>query len=294
MLKINKITKSFAKTKVLNECSLNIPTGTIFGLVGVNGAGKSTLLRSIAGVYKLDEGNITFYGEDTFVNEAIRKDILYLSDDPYYERTSTIHTLKQFYQSFYNFDEENYQKYLKVFHLEEHKPIHNFSKGMKRQVFLLFALAIKPKLLLLDEAFDGLDPFVRLNFKKALFELLSDKDITVIISSHNLKELEDICDSFGILENGVIKTSGDLLVSKQNINKYQVVFKEEKDKEHFKDLDVLHFSKSGRVLNMVIKGDVEKIKERLLMYNPLLIDILPVNFEELFIYELESRGEEYE
>ena len=294
MLKINNVKKSFQKTPVLNGTSLTIDKGCIFGLVGVNGAGKSTLLRAIAGVYEIEEGSITFNDKDTFTNEDIRKDILYLSDDPYYERSSTIASLKTFYQSFYAFDEEAYQKYVKIFGLQEKKPILTFSKGMKRQVFLLFALAIKPKLLMLDEAFDGLDPFVRLNFKKALFELLSDEEITVIISSHNLKELEDICDCFGILENGVIKTSGDLNISKDLVNKYQIVFKEEKTRENFKGLDILHFSTSGRVINMVIKGNVEEVTQKLMMYNPLLLDVLKVNFEELFIYEIESRGENHE
>lgn len=290
MLKINKVKKSFLNHVVLDQCTLEIKPGTIFGLVGVNGAGKSTLLRCIAGVYELEEGSITFNDKDTYQDKSIRKEILYLSDDPYFEKTSTILSLKHFYQSFYDFNEDTYQKYLKIFGLNERKPINNFSKGMKRQVFLLFALAIKPKLLMLDEAFDGLDPFVRLNFKKALFEILSDEEITVIISSHNLKELEDICDSFGILENGVIKTSGDLNISKEQVNKYQVVFKNERDKEDFKGFDILHFSKSGRVINMVIKGNVDEVIEKLEMYNPLILDTLKVNFEELFIYEIESRG----
>lgn len=294
MLKINNVKKSFDKTLVLNNCTLTIPTGTIFGLVGINGAGKSTLLRSIAGVYKLEEGNITFNDLDTYKDVKSRKDILYLSDDPYFERNASISNLKLFYQSFYDFDENAYIKYLNMFHLDDKKPIQNFSKGMKRQVFLLFALAIKPKLLMLDEAFDGLDPFVRLNFKKALFDLLSENDITVIISSHNLKELEDICDTFGILEDGVIKTSGDLNVSKEQVNKYQVVFSYEKNIEEFSNLNILHFSSSGRVINMVIKGDKNEVLNILNTYNPILIDTLPVNFEELFIYEIESRGGLYE
>lgn len=294
MLKINSIKKSFQKTVVLNDCTLDVKQGTIFGLVGVNGAGKSTLLRCIAGVYELEEGSITFEEKDTYKDVEVRKDILYLSDDPYFERTSTIQSLKHFYKSFYHFDEEVYQKHLKMFGLDESKPINNFSKGMKRQTFLLFAMAIKPKLLMLDEAFDGLDPFVRVNFKKALFEILNDEEITVIISSHNLKELEDICDTFGILENGVIKTSGDLQASKEQINKYQVVFNEEKEQSDFTGLNILHFSKSGRVINMVIKGDMNKICDVLEGYNPLILDTLPVNFEELFIYEIESRGTLYE
>ena len=290
MLRIENVKKSFLNHIILDKCNLEIIDGTIFGLVGINGAGKSTLLRSIAGIYTLDEGKITFNDIDTYNNPNIRKDILYLGDDVYYEKNATINSIKQFYATFYEFDEVNYQKYLNIFKLETNKPINNFSKGMKRQVFLLMALAIKPKLLLLDEAFDGLDPLVRLNIKKALFELLNDEEITVIISSHNLKELEDICDSFGILEDGQIKTSGDLNVSKDMINKYQIVLNEDVDEEYFKDFDVLHYHKLGRVTTIVIKGDKDEVVTKLNTFNPLILDVININFEELFIYELESRG----
>ena len=290
MLRIENVKKSFLNHIILDKCNLEIIDGTIFGLVGINGAGKSTLLRSIAGIYTLDEGKITFNDIDTYNNPNIRKDILYLGDDVYYEKNATINSIKQFYATFYEFDEVNYQKYLNIFKLETNKPINNFSKGMKRQVFLLMALAIKPKLLLLDEAFDGLDPLVRLNIKKALFELLNDEEITVIISSHNLKELEDICDSFGILEDGQIKTSGDLNVSKDMINKYQIVLNEDVDEEYFKDFDVLHYHKLGRVITIVIKGDKDEVVTKLNTFNPLILDVININFEELFIYELESRG----
>ena len=290
MLRIENVKKSFLNHIILDKCNLEIIDGTIFGLVGINGAGKSTLLRSIAGIYTLDEGKITFNDIDTYNNPNIRKDILYLGDDVYYEKNATINSIKQFYATFYEFDEVNYQKYLNIFKLETNKPINNFSKGMKRQVFLLMALAIKPKLLLLDEAFDGLDPLVRLNIKKALFELLNDEEITVIISSHNLKELEDICDSFGILEDGQIKTSGDLNISKEMINKYQIVLHDDVQEDYFKDLDILHYHKIGRVITLVVKGDKEEIVSKLNALNPLILDVININFEELFIYELESRG----
>lgn len=290
MLRIENVKKSFLNHIILNDCNLEIVDGTIFGLVGINGAGKSTLLRSIAGIYALDEGKISFNDVDTYANPLIRKDILYLGDDVYYEKNATINSIKEFYATFYAFDEVNFQKYLNIFKLETNKPINNFSKGMKRQVFLLMALAIKPKLLLLDEAFDGLDPLVRLNIKKALFELLNDEEITVIISSHNLKELEDICDSFGILEDGQIKTSGDLNISKEMINKYQIVLQDDVEEDYFKDFDILHYHKIGRVITLVIKGDKEEVVAKLNALNPLILDVININFEELFIYELESRG----
>ena len=285
MLEIKNVTKAFKNKSVLDDVSLNIDHGSIFGLVGVNGAGKSTLLRSIAGIYSLDDGLVLFEGLDTHIDVEIRKRIFLVSDDPYYPYGSSIKSLKMFYKSFYDFDEEVYQKYLNLFKLSETDNISNFSKGMKRQALLLIALACKPDLLLLDEAFDGLDPIVRVHIKNALSDLIEDNNSLIIISSHNLKELEDICDSYGILENGHIETYGDLLESKANINKYQLAFKEEVDIEMFKDFDVLYKNMEGRIITLVIRGNREEVSEKLEAFNPLILDVLNVNFEELFIYE---------
>ena len=294
MLEIKNVTKNFGNHAVLKDCDLKIPSGTIFGLVGINGAGKSTLLRMIAGIIKADQGKIYCDQEDTLENPIIRKEILYLSDDCYFERSATINSLKILYQSFYHFDEERFNQYLKVFGLESNIPIINFSKGMKRQVFILFALAIKPKVILLDEAFDGLDPLIRLKIKKALFEILEEDGATIVIASHNLKELEDICDQFGILENGKIRQAGDLQISKEMVNKYQMAFDHEVDLEMFKPFNPLHVSALGSVITLVIRGNLEEVKGKLSTFNPLFIDVLNVNFEELFIYELENHGDLYE
>ena len=285
MLEIKNVTKAFKDKSVLDDVSLNIDHGSIFGLVGVNGAGKSTLLRSVAGIYSLDDGLVLFEGLDTHIDVEIRKRIFLVSDDPYYPHGSSIKSLKMFYKSFYDFDEEVYQKYLNLFKLSETDNISNFSKGMKRQALLLIALACKPELLLLDEAFDGLDPIVRVHIKNALSDLIEDNNSLIIISSHNLKELEDICDSYGILENGHIETYGDLLESKANINKYQLAFKEEVDIEMFKGFDVLYKNMEGRIVTLVIKGNREDVSKKLEALNPLILDVLNVNFEELFIYE---------
>lgn len=285
MLEIKNVTKAFKDKSVLDDVSLNIDHGSIFGLVGVNGAGKSTLLRSVAGIYSLDDGLVLFEGLDTHIDVEIRKRIFLVSDDPYYPYGSSIKSLKMFYKSFYDFDEEVYQKYLNLFKLSETDNISNFSKGMKRQALLLIALACKPELLLLDEAFDGLDPIVRVHIKNALSDLIEDNNSLIIISSHNLKELEDICDSYGILENGHIETYGDLLESKANINKYQLAFKEEVDIEMFKGFDVLYKNMEGRIVTLVIKGNREDVSRKLEALNPLILDVLNVNFEELFIYE---------
>ncbi len=288
MLEINKVVKGFDGKKVLDGVNLTIDGGSIFGLVGVNGAGKTTLLRCISGIYMTDEGNVLFDGRDTFKQEEIRRDIFFANDDPYYPLASNIRSLKEFCASFYPLDEQMYQKTLKLFNLSENQQINTFSKGMKRQTLLLFALSIKPKLLLLDEAFDGLDPLVRYNLKKALYDFIEENHSTIIISSHNLKELEDICDSYGILENGKISTYGDLLESKQNINKYQLAFTAPIDESVFDQFTILHMHKEGSVYSLVIKGDKEETVAKLQELHPVILDTLSVNFEELFIYEHEG------
>ena len=288
MLEINKVVKGFDEKKVLDGVNLTISGGSIFGLVGVNGAGKTTLLRCISGIYRTEDGNIMFDGRDTYKDEEIRRDIFFANDDPYYPLSSSIRSLKEFYASFYPLDEEMYQKTLKLFGLDENQQINTFSKGMKRQTMLLFALSIKPKLLLLDEAFDGLDPLVRYNLKKALYDFIEENNSTIIISSHNLKELEDICDTYGILENGKIMTYGDLLESKQNINKYQLAFTEPIEDSVFDQFNVLHIHKEGSVCSLVIKGNREETVSKLQELNPVILDTLAVNFEELFIYEHEG------
>lgn len=285
MLEIKNVCKAFGDKNVLDNVSLDIDFGSIFGLVGVNGAGKSTLLRCIAGIYKTDDGTILFDGLDTYDDYEVRKNILFVSDDPYYPYGSTLNSLKDFYKGFYNFDEETYKKYLDLFGLDEKANVSNFSKGMKRQSMLLLALACKPKLLMLDEAFDGLDPIVRVYIKNALSDLIEDNKSLIIISSHNLKELEDICDTYGILEDGHISTYGDLIESKANINKYQLAFKDMVDENIFKDFDILYKNAEGRIITLVIRGDKEEVSEKLEKLNPLILDVLNVNFEELFIYE---------
>lgn len=290
MLKIEGIHKSFNENKVLKDISLDIDNGSVFGLVGINGAGKSTLLRLIAGVYMPDDGHITLDGQDTYAQPETRKDIVFVSDEGYFPSASTIKDLKIFYESFYCLDKSLYHKYLNMFGLDENAQISSFSKGMKRQTILVFALAIKPKLLLLDECFDGLDPLARLNFKKALIDLIEERDITIIISSHNLKELEDICDSFGILENGQINTYGDLQESKDRVAKFQLAYSDNAEHDFRSRFEVLSEKKEGRVITLVVKGDVESIRKEIAETDPLIMDELPVNFEELFIYEVESRG----
>lgn len=290
MLDIRNLSKNFKKKEVLKNLCLTVPDKSIVGLVGVNGAGKSTLLRSIAGVYAPEKGSITLDGKSTYYDMETKKKIAFVSDEAYFPMGATINSLKLFYECMYDFDRSAFSRYLNMFELDPKASISTFSKGMKRRVSLMFALSVHPKLLLLDEAYDGLEPLARLHFKNALTDLLEDEDVSVVISSHSLKELEDICDSFAMLENGSIMSGGDLTESKGNINKFQLAFREDLSREDFAGLNILQFEKEGQVYKLVIRGDEFMVEEKLRAMNPILLNVLPVNFEELFIYELESRG----
>lgn len=294
MLEIRDVVKRLGNKEVLKDCTLTIEDGKVFGLVGVNGAGKSTLLRCIAGVYRVDGGSIEIDCEPVYENERLKKQILFISDDPYYPLNATVKTIKEFYGTFYDLDEERFEKYRKVFGLDLDQPISSFSKGMKRQVFVLVSLAIMPKYLILDETFDGLDPLMRLVFKRALMDMIEEKGTTIIISSHGLRELEDICECFGILQEGSIHTSGDLFASKQQIHKIQLAFNEEVSEDLFQDLDLLQLKKVSRVITLVVRGDIEEIEQYCRLLNPVIMETLNISFEELFIYEMMQKGELYE
>ena len=291
MLKAEQVSKSFGDTAVLRDLSIEIPDKTIFGLVGINGAGKSTFLRLVAGVYQPDQGTITLNGRDTLKDDPVRKDISFVADEAYYPVGSTLGSIASLYESMYDFDSALFKTYCEMFELNPKMPMANYSKGMRRRASIILALCTHPKLLLLDEAYDGLEPLARLQFKRILAQRLEEEEITVVISSHNLRELEDICDSFGILENGTIQRHGDLLESKGAINKYQMAFETELSKEDFKGLDILRFEKEGRVIQMVVRGEEDAVMNVLQEHQPLFTDILPVTFEEMFLYELEQRSD---
>ena len=289
MIEIKNLSKSYGKTSVLEKVNLTVSEGSVFGLVGINGAGKSTLLRLISGVLKPDEGEILVDGEPVYENEKAKGKMIFLPDDPYYTPNINGKGLAELYKTFYAFDEETYACYLDKFKLSEKVPIRNFSKGMKRQVFVSLALAVKPEYLLLDEAFDGLDPLARLVFKRGLIELVEEKNSAVIISSHSLRELEDISDCYGLLDHKTIACSGELESDLEKIHKFQAVFEGEID-ESMLGFAPMSFGKTGRVVKIVAKGDSEEILRLLNALHPLFVEEIPVDFEELFACEVESRG----
>ncbi len=289
MIKIINLSKSFSDKQVLKDLNLEIEEGKIFGLVGINGAGKSTLLRLISGIYQADQGSIIIDGEEVYENENIKNKIFFLPDEPYYSANTTPLSLIDLYQTFYDFDINEYLNYLKYFALPLKKSMHNFSKGMKRQVFISLALSIKPKYLLLDEAFDGLDPLARLTFKRTLIDLVANNDTTVIISSHSLRELEDICDSYGLIDNMTITSSGDINETLEQLHKYQVAFEYIPNREDF-DMSFISYHQDSRIIKVVVRDDFKIFEAKIKKFNPLLIDEIKIDFEELFIIQVESRG----
>lgn len=289
MIEIKNLRKSYdGKTDVLKEMTVTIPDSSVFGLVGINGSGKSTLLRLISGVLRADHGQILIDGEDVYENEKIKKQIFFLPDDPYYTANVCANELADLYRATHDFSEENFREYLERFRLDAKKPIRNFSKGMKRQVFVALALAVQPKYLLLDEAFDGLDPLARLSLKRSLAKMVEEKNGTVIISSHSLRELEDFCDSYGIIDHGNMTSSGDLEGSIQKIHKFQAAFDREVSGAEL--AFCMSATQTGRVIQMTARGEKEEILQKIQALNPLFVEEITMDFEEMFIGEVESRG----
>lgn len=300
MIEIKNLSKSFGKKEVLKNVNLTIKENTIFGLVGINGAGKSTLLRILSGIYHQDEGEILYDGCSS-KSILTKKELFLLSDDPYIESNETIQSFLSYYASFYGIDKEKFFTYLELFQLDKHtvdsimqQKISRFSKGMKRQLFICLALTIAPKFLFLDEAFDGLDPLARLTFKRIILNRMQEKTMTVIISSHSLRELEDICDNFGLLDGGSISNSGNIEDEKIQYHKYQLAFDVEMNKEKFVCLFGQHlvsYHAVGHIVIIIVALEEDsEVMKKLNTLHPLLIDKLNIDFEELFIIEVENKG----
>ena len=293
MIEIKGVTKKFDnKFTALDNIDLTIPTGTAFGLLGSNGAGKSTILRLISGIYKQEEGTVKADGEDIFDNVSVKERVFFIDDETVQFSKYTLKSLKDFYKGYYpNFSEELFEKLRAQVNLPMDKRIDRFSKGMKRQAIVIVGLACKTDYLLLDEAFDGLDPTMRIIVKNMLVDAMLDRNLTAIISSHNLKEINEVCDTVALLHKGKILFNRDLDSVKGNIHKVQAAFAVDYNgKEDFEGLNVLHYERTGSVCYLIIKGSEEEIRENLKVKKPLVLDIVPLSLEEIFIYEMEGLG----
>ncbi|MBE6130960.1 MAG: ABC transporter ATP-binding protein [Erysipelotrichaceae bacterium] len=294
MIEIKNVSKSFGTKQVLNNLNLTIKDNSIFGLIGINGAGKSTLLRLLSSVYDIDNGEILF-DDIKYKDLEVKKEIFLLPDNPHSEICRTVDELLEFYKVFYDVNKDKFYQFLNEFKFDKKvlnakTNINKFSKGMQRQVYLCLALSIAPKYLFLDEAFDGLDPLARLTFKKNILNLMEENNMTIIISSHSLRELEDICDCFGLLDGGIIESSGDIESSLNQYHKYQVAFSDDFEESDFNKLDIVSKEKVGKVYQIVCVGEETEIENHLKSFNPIILDKLTIDFEELFILKVKKEG----
>jgi len=291
MIEIKGLTKKFDDFVALDNVDLTIQSGTAFGLLGSNGAGKSTILRILSGIYKQEKGSAEIDEDKIFDNVPVKERVFFINDETVQFSKFTLKELKDFYKSFYpKFSEDVFEKLLKKIKLPLNKKIDSYSKGMKRQAIVIIGLACQTDYLLLDEAFDGLDPTMRIIVKNVLVDAMLDRQLTTVISSHNLKEINEICDTVALLHKGKILFNRQLDDVKGNIHKVQIVFKEEYTKGDFGDLDLLHFEKSGSIIHLITKGDLADITQKLNEKKPVVLDIIPLTLEEIFIYEMEGLG----
>lgn len=291
MIQFSHVSKSFDTKKVLDDMTWEVPQGSIFGLVGPNGAGKSTILRLISGVLLPNKGEITIAGQNVYNNPVVKKKILFVPDDPYFLPQSTMKEMRKFYEIFYpSFKESMYRKLLNNFPINENEKISNFSKGMKRQANIILALSIMPEILLLDEAFDGLDPVMRLTLKRILTDQLLERKFTVVISSHNLRELEDICDRIALISDCKIGLNDEVENIRSLYHKYQVGYTSIPEIEVFTQFNPMHLDIRGNVAVLVVKGDAVELMKQLNETHPVLLDEIPITMEEVFVYEMEGKG----
>ena len=290
MIEVKNLTHSLGEKTILENVNITLEEGAVMGLVGINGAGKTTLLRLISGVYSPDEGTILCDGESIKDEEARRK-LFFLPDDPYYTIHTTGKNLFEMYRVFYpDIDYFIFDKYMSEFGLDEKKPIRNFSKGMRRQLFVALALSVRPKYLLLDEAFDGLDPLARLAFKKAINHAVEEDGTAVLISSHSLRELEDFCDSYALIDNKTVASSGDISERVNRFCKFQLAFLDQIPEKGFSDLPVVSIERTGRFVRIVLEGNEEAMRQALEKLGPAVLEQMPMDFEEMFIHEVEGKG----
>lgn len=291
MISLRNVIKAFDGILAVNDVNLEIQEGAVFGLLGTNGAGKSTLLRMLAGVIRPDKGEILVDGQQVWDKPGAGKHIFYISDDQFYFPNSTVEDMASFYKNYYvDFDQDKFFDYLDRFALERGRKIKTFSKGMKKQVSILLGLCTNVKYLLCDETFDGLDPVMRQGIKSIFAQEIEDRSFTPIIASHNLRELEDICDSIGVLHKGGILLSKDMEELKDMFLKVQCVLPSECDVVLREWLDIVKMSRHGRLLTMTVRGREEEVLEVVEKMKPVYCEALPLTLEEIFISEMEVVG----
>ena len=283
MIEVKNLSKSFDGFKALDQLNLTVPNGAVYGLIGANGAGKSTLIRHLMGVYRPDEGKVIIDGMDVYENTLVKQTMVCIPDEIYYQGSDTVEDLKKLYQGIYpKFSVERYEKLKEIFRLDDKKQVRRFSKGMQKQVAFWLAISCCPQIMVLDEPVDGLDPVMRRQIMSIILEDVAENGTTVLVSSHNLRELEDICDHVGIMHQGRVILERSLSSLQENMVKVQLVLEGELPEE----LDMVHHSALGKVQTLIVRGSAETVEKILMERQPILCDILPLSLEEVFIYEM--------
>ena len=293
MIQVNNVVKTFDGFRALDGLTMTVKKGSIYGLVGPNGAGKSTILRHITGVYRPDSGSILVDGQPVYENPDAKRRISTIPDELYYFNSASTRDMMKFYRGMYpNFDDKRYQLLKEAFpEVNEKAPIRRLSKGMQKQSAFWLALCCQPDLLVLDEPVDGLDPVMRRQVWSLLMGDVAQRGTTVLVSSHNLRELEDVCDHVGILSHGKVLLERSLTDLQDNVVKLQIAFAQPELPKLPEDLQILHTTQIGRVYTLILRGSPAEIRTRMAVYNPILMEALPLSLEEIFIYEL--GGEDY-
>lgn len=295
MIKVDRVSKKYDNDFVLNNLSFNIKDNCIYGLVGANGAGKSTLLRIIMGIFDANMGSVTIDGEEVSHNVKLKQKMVFIPDDLFFYPGYTLIDMAKYYQSMYDeFDMDYLRELAKLLKLKENVKISNFSKGMKRQCSLICAIATNADYMFFDETFDGLDPVIRNVMKKIIVKQMNKKKTTIVMTSHNLRELEDICDNLGLLYQGGILFESEIDTIKTNMYKVQISLKGDFDKDDFSDIDLLSYKKNGSVATLIIKDVDNTSKKKFAKKNPIILDYLNLTLEEIFIYEMEAMGYEFD
>ena len=296
MIEIQKVTKKFDEKTILDAIDLQIPNGSAFALIGSNGAGKSTILRLLCGVYQPNDGKVLLDGKPIYNSPAEKQRIFFVPDETAQYHGFTVRSLADFYKAYYpRFSEELFERMLKAIPLPVNESLMKFSKGMKRQAIAMIGIAAQPDVLLLDEAFDGLDPSMRIMIRKLLVDLMLEKGMTVVISSHNLTEVNEICDSAAMLHNGKIIFSSSLDEARSSVHKIQIAFSSDTKaitEDDFRNLgaDVLSMKQNLSVYHLVVRGEEEQLRALFETLHPAVLDMIPLTLEEIFIHELEVLG----
>ncbi len=285
MIEVRNVVKSFDGLRALDGLNITVPDGAVYGLVGPNGAGKSTIIRHLAGIYRQDSGEVTIGGEPVYENPAVKERIAYIPDDVFYYTQATIRDMMKFYRDLYpRFDTACFEKLGEAFELDPKRPVRKLSKGQQKQAAFWLALSMRPEIVILDEPVDGLDPVMRRQVWSLLLADVAERGTTVLVSSHNLRELEDVCDHVGIMNRGRMLLERSLSELQDNIVKIQLAFAEETPLPE--DLQILHRSETGRLQQLILRGKAEELQAKLTALQPLFLDVLPLTLEEIFIYEL--------